>query len=833
MLSPQIRQKVFSLWTMFWSSGMTNPLTAIEQITYLLFLKRLEILDQQRIQEGKASLYSPRPNCNLPHHPDDRQGADNACNGHPTCKWSYIRQNPSHEHISQYVFPWLRILDQTLEMFGNGDRKTIEPAQKDMMEDAYFQFPRDKEETLQRAVKTIDELFMYVDSRAANSDILGDIFEYLLSEIESSGKNGQFRTPRHIIRFMVELLNPQPGELVIDPAAGTGGFLFSSIQHILKQATNPDVLVLEWDGTPHRLTGGDAKIEPYLTGEFFTGYDNDRTMVRIGWMNMILHGIEQPEFSRRDSLGKSLPDDESGKYNVVLANPPFTGTVDTGDLHPRRFPRNPSRSTEAITNKSELLFVWLMLDLLQVGGRCAVIVPDGVLFGSTNAHIALRRQLLFEHDLKAVISLPAGVFQPYAGVKTSILVFHKVGEQPAPGAPPRTQEVWFYDIRADGLTLDAKRAPQPKEHNDLWDALAKYPRRETEVQNYYQPTIFPARWRMVDEETLRILPELESEQGRSWSIDELFPDLPTDPTQADAFVQKSEKPEIEELYRYALTSVIQNAEVTTRRTNPEDRAQTARKIFLKTRDIVNRSFISQSRELLDNFEQHGKKTLNSLLDSLKKEIESSVESLVGKVITNVEQDASTGLPVELLWNDQKVKETVTSLVKAFAKLDGYDIYLRSREVKTVLPENHPYATFIGTEGEEALADGPRYTYEQTCWVAPVRAYAVDDEWKSKDGAIHGSHDENGQVRPEYIEDYKLKTAFNDDGSINDEYIDLLLDPDCIEANEFNLSANRYKPFTFETQKYDPPAQILRAVQALERELLSSIEKLLEMVEKAE
>ncbi len=295
---------------------------------------------------------------------------------------------------------------------------------------------------------------------------------------------------------MVELVNPTPEDRIVDPAAGTGGFLFASIQHLLKEAMlreAPEDLRLEWDGTPHRLVVSNS--DQWLHAEQFTGYDNDRTMVRIGWMNMILHGIENPRIERRDSLGKGLDESESECYTVVLANPPFTGNVDTKDLHERRFLQRGGK--KALTNKSELLFLALFLDLLEPGGRAAVIVPEGVLFGSTIAHRELRRRLLFEHDLKAVISLPAGVFQPYTGVKTSILYFHKhrANNDPkfSPGDAPYTQQVLFYEVLDDGYSLDAKRT-ELNQPGDLPDALHKIEQRST-ATDYVRPRTYLDRWR--------------------------------------------------------------------------------------------------------------------------------------------------------------------------------------------------------------------------------------------------------------------------------------------------------------------------------------------------
>ena len=334
-------------------------------------------------------------------------------------------------------------------------------------------------------------LFERVDTIGATSDIMGDTFEYLLSEIATAGKNGQFRTPRHIIRLMVELLNPKPGARVIDPAAGAGGFLFSTLNYILMRNTNPEQLRIEWDGTPHRVYGDlftPTDYQDIHRGIHYVGFDNDRTMVRIGWMNMVLHGIEDPQIHQRDSLARPKEEDplrdllESESADYVLANPPFTGSVDTADLDLSAFPKSGKsgkRANQPITGKSELLFVWRMLDLLRVGGKCAVIVPEGVLFGNTEAHVRLRRELLTEHLIESIISLPAGVFQPYTGVKTSILVFQKKTRKEdrykwKPIDPPRTKQVWFYEVNEEAFTLDAKRNERRGQNNDLWDIVEKF-----------------------------------------------------------------------------------------------------------------------------------------------------------------------------------------------------------------------------------------------------------------------------------------------------------------------------------------------------------------------
>ena len=801
MLSPQLRQKVFNLWTMFWASGMTNPLTAIEQITYLLFLRQLETLDAQRTASDKPSIYGVRPGCKLEH-----PGNPAECLGHDFCRWSYIKQDPTYDLFSQYVFPWLRELDTTLAQLGNGDGSELSNVGQGIMDDAYFQFPREKVAGLQRAIKTIDELFPQMDLQGG--DLMGDIFEYLLNEIKTAGKNGQFRTPRHIIRFMVELLDPQPGERVIDPAAGTGGFLFTTVQHLLKKVTPSEELRLEADGKPHRLVRGDPSVEAYLKGEYFTGYDNDRTMVRIGWMNLILHGIEKPHIERRDSLGQSLL--ESGAYQVALANPPFTGSVDELDLHPTRFPPDPRRSGSLITTKSELLFVWLMLDLLEPGGRAAVIVPEGVLFGSTTAHKELRRQLLFEHDLRAVISLPAGAFQPYAGVKTSILVFHKVGEKPEPGKDPRTRQVWFYEVQADGYTLDARRNPQ-LEPNDLWDALEKYDLEGISVidsLDYYRPDLFTERWRVVDNDTVQVFPDLSDKQGRVWGIHELFQELPADPQVAEAQVTEAQAPAIEDLYRrYVLVKLTEKDRATLAPLDATQAQEIADQASRNLRRLVNEI----THQMLDTeFEQYGLKAFKPLPEQAEAKVQTELDDLLAHVEQIAKQSVEGKGEEAEIEADEDLHARVKGIVREFAKLDGFDIRLRTPGI-----QRH----------ENALE-------ESRSWAAPVRVYARDDEWQSEDGKVHGTHDENDQVRPTHIEHLKQQGVFDENGMIKSEHL-VILEPDCIEANDLNLSAGRYKPFVLSVKKYDPPADILRAVHQLESDLIAGIDGLLRMVEGAE
>ncbi len=357
MLTPKLKQDVQKLWDMFWSSGMSNPLVAIEQITYLIFLKRLsQKVDAERKIQGRPSIFGRRPNCELEHHEFDKRDVDQTlpagadpelyknCQGHGTCQWSYLRllsdistetqqKITPYEHMNRYVFPWLRVLHTTLQSTNhaeNGDSSLLNAP----MEDAFFLFPKEKTAVFRRAIEQVDNLFQNI-SQYDENDVMGDIFEFLLNEIQASGKNGQFRTPRHIIRFMSELITPELGMRVLDPTAGTGGFLIDTMQYLRKQWTSPENVLLEWDGSPHRLvrdlvtTDDDEKLwQTSFDGKNFVGYDNDRTMVRIGWMNMILHGIENPDFRLRDTLSKSLEPDESNSYDRILANPPYTGTID-------------------------------------------------------------------------------------------------------------------------------------------------------------------------------------------------------------------------------------------------------------------------------------------------------------------------------------------------------------------------------------------------------------------------------------------------------------------------------------------------------------------------
>jgi len=447
MLSPRLKSDIRELWNDFWAGGLSNPITAIEQITYLIFLKRLEDLDNQRQKDARkndrsyTSVYEGDFELLQTRRTDESKEAPKIPKAH--FRWSHIKtlkDDALLQHIRGPVFDWLKLLDES------GER----------MRDAVFVIPNAS--LLERAIEKIDQLF--IEER--NQDTVGDIYEMLLSEIAEAGKNGQFRTPRHLIRAMCDLVDVKMGDKVCDPACGTSGFLINAFQHVLMQQSEPDQLQFLADGTPLNANGNKLKQHPDWSA-FFYGFDIDRTMVRLGWMNMILHGLENPNIEYANTLGKrwngNVADSGQwrGAFDVVLANPPFAAKLDKNDLG--------ATLAEAGTNQSELLFLELILQLLNPDtGRAAVIVPEGVLFGSSKAHRNLREKLVKENNLKAIISLPNNVFQPYSGVKTSIIVFERGSV---------TEQVWFYEVANDGYTLNAKRA-EDFDHNDLWDMQVQF-----------------------------------------------------------------------------------------------------------------------------------------------------------------------------------------------------------------------------------------------------------------------------------------------------------------------------------------------------------------------
>ncbi|MBL7002293.1 MAG: N-6 DNA methylase [Nitrosopumilus sp.] len=424
MLDTELKSKINLLWDKFWSGGISNPLQAIEQMSYLIFMRRMEDEDVTREQNAKLL----------------KEKYQSIFRGHEDCKWSKWTQLPSEkmlEHVQYTVFPFLRKLD--------GGEDSV---YSKYMTDASFSIPTAS--LLAEAVKIINDMHI----KEQNRDVQGDIYEYLLSQLQTSGKNGQFRTPRHIIKMMVELLDPKYGNKICDPACGTAGFLISSFEHILRNNTSKK-LMRDGNFAGDKLNDDQWDI---LREETFYGFDFDQTMARISLMNLMMHGISSPNIERKNTLSKRY--DESNFYDVVLANPPFKGSIDESEI---------SDNFRTQTKKTELLFLELMFNLLRTGGKCAVIVPDGVLFGNSKAHKNIRELLLERCNLNAVISMPSGVFKPYAGVSTAVLIFTK-GEA--------TKEVWFYNMENDGFSLDDKRSKIDKD--DIPDIIERFKNRSKE-----------------------------------------------------------------------------------------------------------------------------------------------------------------------------------------------------------------------------------------------------------------------------------------------------------------------------------------------------------------
>jgi type I restriction enzyme M protein len=405
LITGEIRKQIDQIWEAFWSGGISNPLEVIEQITYLLFLRRLD--DLHTLQENKAlRLKQPMKQRVFPDGTDEK---DRAYDDYRWSRFKNLAPPEMFDVVAEHVFPFLRTL--------GGDETTY--AQH--MKDARFTVPTPG--LLAKVVDLLDEVPM------EDRDTKGDLYEYMLSKIASAGQNGQFRTPRHIIQLMVEMMEPEPGDIVCDPACGTAGFLVAVGEYLRHH--HPEVFL-------------DDELKAHFHQGLFHGFDFDNTMLRIGSMNMLLHGVENPNIRYRDSLAQdNAGEDES--YTLVLANPPFAGALD--------YETTAKDLLQVVkTKKTELLFLALFLRLLKPGGRAAVIVPEGVLFGGSRAHTELRRILIEDQRLEGVVSLPAGVFKPYAGVSTAILLFTKTDSG-------GTDDVWFYRVDADGWSLDDKRTP--------------------------------------------------------------------------------------------------------------------------------------------------------------------------------------------------------------------------------------------------------------------------------------------------------------------------------------------------------------------------------------
>ena len=444
MVTGAVKNKVDKIWTDIWAGGITNPLTVIEQLTYLMFIRSL---DEKELEvEELENMTGEKMNKIFP------QSAAGQ-----SMRWSKFKNSDPREIydvISQRVFPAVknmkhgRLPDFTeqgelIEIIDDScSDEQDNTAFARYMGDAMFLIPTPQ--VLQKIITGLDDLY---EHDIADLDMQGDLYEYMLGKLATAGKNGQFRTPKHIREMMVVLLQPAPDDIICDPACGTAGFLVSASEYIRKHYEDT-MSAEQWE---------------HFAGDAFTGFDTDRTMLRISAMNLMLHSISHPEIDYQDSVSKQ--NQISEHFTMCLANPPFKGTVDAESIHD---------NLKAVTNtkKTELLFLALFLRILKKGGQCACIVPDGVLFGSSKAHKSIRKELVENHQVRAVISMPSGVFKPYAGVSTAILVFTKTGTG-------GTENVWFYDMKADGFSLDDKRSKIAE--NDIPDIISRFHNLEQEA----------------------------------------------------------------------------------------------------------------------------------------------------------------------------------------------------------------------------------------------------------------------------------------------------------------------------------------------------------------
>lgn len=480
--NPKLKALIVSLWNTFWSGGIANPITAIEQITYLLFIKRLDELESKRERDAEftgetyeskfdgeytpwidESLYRPKPDATEEEKAELYKKREEALKPRPKkeLKWSFFKSMPADElliHFRNNVFPHIKDLNDETSSFTKYMKNAVFIIQKPSL--------------LVEAVKKVDEIFIEIeedakDGKQSFQDIQGDVYEMLLKEIATAGKNGQFRTPRHLIKLVAELTEPKLGHKIADPACGTSGFLLGAYNYILSDLVRkkePELLQKDEDGF-ERATISSVLTEEnkQILNDSFYGFDIDTTMVRLGLMNLMMHGIDNPHIEYKDTLSKNY--NEKGQYDIVLANPPFTGKLDKGDV-------NPDLGID--TGSTELLFLARISKMLRSGGKAAVIIPEGVLFGSSKAQKATREILLRDNQLEAVISLPAGAFKPYTGVKTAILVFTKVEED---SKKWHTEKVWFYALENDGYSLDDNR--RKLKENPLPILKSEYTARKT------------------------------------------------------------------------------------------------------------------------------------------------------------------------------------------------------------------------------------------------------------------------------------------------------------------------------------------------------------------
>jgi type I restriction modification system M subunit (site-specific DNA-methyltransferase subunit) len=417
----EIRNKIDRIWEYFWTGGITNPLSVIEQITYLLFIKGLDDIE---LRNEKDDVFLGITSSRI----FDKE--------HQNCRWSVFKDYEAgkmYKNMQENVFHFIKSL-------GNSKKSSYSK----YMQDAIFMIPTPL--MLQKVVTGINGIPM------KDRDTKGDVYEYLLSKLSTAGTNGQFRTPRHIIRMMVELMKPTPQDIIVDPACGSAGFMVEAGEYLRKN---------------HKEMFNNPREIEHFNNTMFYGFDIDTTMLRISAMNLIQHGIENPNIEYKNAIGEE--NEDKNKFTLVLANPPFKGSVDLETI------AKDLRTTTNKSKKTELLFLALFLKILKTGGRTASIVPDGVLFGSSNQHKAIREEIIENHKLEAIISMPSGVFKPYAGVSTAIMIFTKTGQG-------GTDKVWFYDMTADGFSLDDQR--QPVKENDIPDIIERFNNRDSnEEQN--------------------------------------------------------------------------------------------------------------------------------------------------------------------------------------------------------------------------------------------------------------------------------------------------------------------------------------------------------------
>lgn len=443
MVTGAIKNKVDKIWDDIAAGGITNPITVIEQLTYLMFIRSLD--EKELENEEFANMMGEAVDHIFP-----------LTESGQSMRWSKFKDKDArviYDIISQRVFPAIKKIKngklpdfnssgELIEISGSDEaEKNTDTAFSRYMEDAMFLIPTPQ--VLQKIITGLEDLYTH---DIADRDMQGDLYEYMLGKLATAGRNGQFRTPKHIREMMVELIAPTPDDVICDPACGTAGFLVSAAEYIRRNYEN---------------TMTNEQWTAYVS-TMFSGFDTDRTMLRISAMNLMLHSISNPDVDYKDSVSKQ--NEISSKYTVCLANPPFKGTVDADSIND---------NLKAVTNtkKTELLFLALFLRLLKKGGRCACIVPDGVLFGNSNAHKSIRKEIIENHQLRAVISMPSGVFKPYAGVSTAVLVFTKTGSG-------GTDRVWFYDMKADGYSLDDKRSEV--QENDIPDIIRRFHNIEAE-----------------------------------------------------------------------------------------------------------------------------------------------------------------------------------------------------------------------------------------------------------------------------------------------------------------------------------------------------------------